>query len=87
VSDEDSLKSDSLSKQETDKLFQMLELKLGHERVAWKRAKSQMRVVRTASILFLFLLIVAALAAGYFVFYRTQELCSNKTEQRTLPEP
>ena len=81
-----SLKTDSNSKQETEKLFQMLEVKLGQERVAWQQAKSKMRVVRTASFLFLFLLIVGALIAFYFIFTRAQEQRVNRTEQTSLSE-
>ena len=81
-----SLKAGGDGKQETEKLFQMLEVKLGQERVAWQKAKSQIRVVRTASFLFLFLLILAALAASYFIFYRAQEYRSNKSEQTALPD-
>ena len=68
-----SLKSDANSKQETEKLFQMLEVKLGQERVVWQKSKSQLRTVRTASFFFLFLVIVGALVAFYFIFLRAQE--------------
>jgi hypothetical protein len=86
VSEEDFLKSDSLSKQETEKLFQMLEVKLGHERRTWQRAKSQIRIVRAVSFLFLFLLILAAFAAFYVIYYRVQEHRSNKAEPTTLSD-
>ena len=81
-----SLKTDSNSKQETEKLFRMLEVKLGQERVVWQQAKSQIRVVRTASFLFLFLLIVGALIAFYFIFMRAQEQRVNRPEQTTLSD-
>lgn len=81
-----SLKTDSNSKQETEKLFQMLEVKLGQERVAWRQAKSKMRAVRTASFLFLFLLILGALIAFYFIFTRAQEQRVNRPEQTSLSE-
>lgn len=87
MSDEDFLKSDSLSKQETEKLFQMLEIKLSHERQAWRKAKSQIRAVRAASFLFLFILIIVAIAGFYFVYNRAQEQRANKPEQTTLPAP
>ena len=81
-----SLKTDSNSKQETEKLFQMLEVKLGQERVVWRKAKSQVRVVRLASYIFLFLLITGALAAFYFIFLRAQEQRSNRSEPTTLSD-
>ena len=73
-----SLKTDSNSKQETEKLFQMLEVKLGEERVVWQKSKTQIRVVRKASYIFLFLLITGALVAFYFMFLRVQEQRSNR---------
>jgi hypothetical protein len=68
-----SLKSASNSKQETEKLFQMLEVKLGQERVVWQKSKSQLKTVRAASFFFLFLVTVGALVAFYFIFLRAQE--------------
>jgi hypothetical protein len=81
-----SLKTDSNSKQETEKLFQMLEVKLGQERVVWQRAKSQMRLVRKASYIFFFLLITGALVAFYFIFLRAQEQRPNRSEPTTLSD-
>jgi hypothetical protein len=51
----------------------MLEVKLGQERVAWQKSKSQIRTVRTVSFFFLFLVIVGALVGFYFIFLRAQE--------------
>lgn len=79
-----SLKSGTHGKQETENLFQMLEVKLGQERVVWQKAKSQIRVVRTASYLFLVLLIVGALAAFYFIFVRAQEQRASRPDQETI---
>ena len=85
VSDNESfsLKSGSNSKQETEKLFQMLEVKLGQERVVWQKTKSQIRVLRTVSFVFLFLLIMGALAAFYFIFMQAQEHRSTQSEPPT----
>jgi hypothetical protein len=74
------------SKHENEKLFQMLEVKLGQERIAWQRAKSQIRVVRTISYLFLFLLIVGALAAYFLVFLRLPERRSTPPEPTSLSD-
>jgi len=88
VSDDElfSLKTDTNSKQETEKLFQMLEVKLGEERVVWQKSKSQMRVFRSASFVFLFLLIIGALAAFYFIFMRVQEQRLNGALQTTFSD-
>jgi hypothetical protein len=85
VSEEDFLKSDSLSKQETDKLFQMLEVKLGQERRAWRRARSQIRLVRVLSFLFLVLLIAGAACAFYFIYNQAQEQRTTTRPQATIP--
>ena len=78
-------KSGPHGKQETEKLFQMLEVKLGQEREVWQQTKSQVRVVRTASFVFLFLLIIGAVAC-YFIFMRVQEHRLNQPEQTTLSD-
>ena len=87
MSEEDFLKSDSLSKQETEKLFQMLEIKLDHERRAWQRARSQIRVIRALSFLFLFVLIAGALFAFYMIRVRAEEARLNKAQETTLSSP
>ena len=79
-------KSGGDGKQETQKLFQMLEVKLGLERVEWQQTKSQIRTFRTVSFFFLFVLIVGALFAGYFIFLRAQEERSIRPQQTTLPD-
>ncbi len=82
-----SLKAEGEGKPETEKLFQMLEVKLGQERVVWQEAKSQIRVARTASFVFLSVLIVGILVAGYFVFVRMHERRADKIEQTNeLPD-
>jgi len=87
VSEEDFLKSDTLSKQETEKLFHMLEIKLEHERRAWQRARGQIRVIRVLSFLFLFLLIAGSLFAFYMLRMRAEEARQNKGQQTTLSSP
>jgi hypothetical protein len=74
------------SKHENEKLFQMLEVKLGQERIAWQRAKSQIRVFRTISFLFLFLLIVGAVAAYFLVFSRPQKPRSTPQQPTSLSD-
>ncbi len=64
----------------------MLEVKLGEERVVWQKTKSQMRVVRTASYVFLVLLLTGALVAFYFIFMRAQEQRLNRAEPTTLSD-
>jgi hypothetical protein len=87
VSDEESLSSGSLSKQESEKLFLMLEAKLGHERQAWQRAKAQIRVVRALSFLFLLVLILGTVVGFYVLRARAEERRLNSTPQTTVSEP
>lgn len=87
MSEEDFLKSETLSKQETEKLFQMLDIKLDHERRVWQRTRSQIRVIRALSFLFLFVLIVGALFAFYMLRIRAEEARQNKGQQTTFSNP
>jgi hypothetical protein len=88
VSDQNPISTnlESDSKHENEKLFQMLEVKLGQERIAWQRAKSQIRVFRIISFLFLFLLIVGALVAYFLVFSRPQERRSTPQQPASLSD-
>ena len=87
MSEEDFLKSDTLSKQETEKLFHMLEIKLEHERRAWQRARSQIRVIRALGFLFLFVLIAGSLFAFYMLRMRAEEARLHKAQQTTFSIP
>jgi hypothetical protein len=73
-------------KHENEKLFQMLEVKLGQERVAWQRAKSQIRVFRAFSFLFLFLLIVGAVVAYFLVFSPARERRSTPQQSTSVSD-
>lgn len=54
---------------ETDpeKLAKLLEIELMQKRASWQQAKARHSTLRTMSFLFLFLVIVAAFVAIYFV--------------------
>lgn len=87
MSEEDSLKSDSLSKKETEKLLQLLDVRLSHERRAWQRAKAQIRVIRALSLVFLFVLIAGAFFAFYMIRARAEEQRLNRAPQTTASDP
>ncbi len=57
------------SARETDpeKLAKLLEIELMQKRASWQQAKARRSSYRTMSFLFLFLVIVAAFVAFYFV--------------------
>lgn len=65
---------------ETDpeKLSRLLELELLQKRAEWKNATSRHSKLRTASFLFLFILIVGSLLAFYFLFSRVSEQRPNQ---------
>ena len=62
---------------ETEQLMKLLELELAQKRENWKQAGERARSIRSASFVFLFLLIVACLAGGYFAFMRVNEQRTN----------
>jgi hypothetical protein len=50
-----------------DKLAKLLEIELMQKRASWQQAKARRSTFRTMSFLFLFLVILAAFAAFYFL--------------------
>jgi len=54
-------------------LTRLLELELIQKRATWKQAGERARSIRAAGFVFLFVLIVACLVGGYFVFMRVNE--------------
>ena len=60
-----------------EKLTRLLELELIQKRATWKQAGERVRSIRTAGFVFLFVLIVACVVAGYFAFTRLNEQRSN----------
>jgi hypothetical protein len=65
---------------EAETLARLLELELKQKRATWKQAGDRARSIRAAGFVFLFVLIVACLVGGYFVFMRVNE-------QRANPPP
>ena len=63
-----------------EQLTRLLELELIQKRAAWKQAGERAHSIRAAGFVFLFVLVVACLVGGYFVFMRVNE-------QRTSPPP
>ena len=65
-----------------EELARLLEIELLQKRVQWKQTAARYRTIRTASFVFLFLVITAALLAYFFVF---SELGGNRSAPRTAP--
>ena len=56
----------------------LLELELVRKRAEWKESGERYRAFRSMSFVFLFLLIVGALVAAFFVFSRVSEQRANQ---------
>ena len=56
-----------------EKLTRLLELELIQKRATWKQVGERARSIRAAGFVFLFVLVVACLVGGYFVFMRVNE--------------
>ena len=65
---------------DSEQLTRLLELELIQKRETWKQAGERAHSIRAAGFVFLFVLVVACLVGGYFVFMRL-------SEQRANPPP
>ncbi|MEO5721193.1 MAG: hypothetical protein ABIR71_06965 [Chthoniobacterales bacterium] len=64
----------------------LLEIELMQKRAGWQQAKTQRTTWRALSFLFLFLIIIAALA-GYFIFLSPERMNELKSENAHQTEP
>ncbi len=62
-----------LTENDPEQLSRLLEAELSEKRAEWDRAGARYRAVRAGSFLFLFVVIVGALLAFFFVFSRVSE--------------
>ncbi len=67
-----------------DKLSRLLELELIQKRAAWQQANARYKTLKSASLLFLLVVILAALIGFYFVFTRVNE---QRGQQHPSPQP
>lgn len=70
-------KTESLQTEPGD-LARVLELELLAKRAAWQRATARHRTVRGLSFLFLFIIILAAGSAFFFVLLRAKDEAANR---------
>jgi hypothetical protein len=70
-------------KKADEALARALELELAQKRLHWQRDREKYRTLRVLSFAFLFIIILAGLAAFFFFFSRTNEM----REQRSQPSP
>lgn len=64
------LSSEAKQEIDPDQLVKILEIELARERMGWVRQRSRQKSLRAASFLFLAVVVLAALAAGYFLMTR-----------------
>ena len=72
-----------------EKLAKLLEMELMQKRAAWQQGKQRRNAMRVASFFFLFLVMIAALVAFWFLFSpdRISELRSNHATPAPSPTP
>jgi hypothetical protein len=63
---------------DAEKLAQLLEIELIHKRAEWKQASTRRRNMRSLAFAFIFLIVIASLFGGYFVFMRVNEERGNQ---------
>jgi|GEM_PF-879680 len=74
--------ADTTPKQtEADQLARLLELELIQKRAQWKQASARRRNTRSLAFAFIFLVVMACLFGGYFVFMRVNEERGNQHPQ------
>jgi len=62
-----------LADNDPEKISQLLELQLVQKRAEWKRAGERYRMLRSLSLLFLFIVIAGGLFAFFLIFSRVNE--------------
>lgn len=67
-----------------EQLARLLEIELMQKRMAWKQASERHRTFKSASFLFLFIVIVAAAVGLYLIFSRATE---QRGSQPATPVP
>lgn len=70
-------KTDSIQTEPGD-LARVLELELLQKRAAWQRANARHRTIRGLSFLFLFIIILAAVGALFFLLLRAKDEAANR---------
>jgi hypothetical protein len=68
-----------------DELSQLLEIELIQKRAEWQRATARNKNLKSASILFLTIVILAGLVVGYLVFTRPRENRPAQAAELTAP--
>ncbi|MGH8101192.1 MAG: hypothetical protein ACREIW_07835 [Chthoniobacterales bacterium] len=67
-------------------LARVLELEMLQKRATWQRANARHRTIRGLSVLFLFIIILAAVGAFFFLFLRAKDGAANRPGASTKSE-
>ena len=78
-------KTESIQTEPGD-LARVLELELLAKRAAWQRANAHHRTIRGLSVLFLVIMILAAVGAFFFVLLRAKDEAANRPGGSTTSE-
>ena len=78
-------KTESIQTEPGD-LARVLELELLAKRATWQRANARHRIIRGLSILFLFIMILAAVGAFFFVLLHAKDEAANRPGGSTTSE-
>jgi hypothetical protein len=70
-----------------DELNKLLEIELIQKRAEWQKASARHKSIRTASILFLMVIVIAGLGAFYFAFVRATEGRQQRSAPAATAEP
>jgi hypothetical protein len=71
---------------EPGELARVLELELLHKRAAWQRANARHRTIRGLSFFFLFIIILGAVGAFFFLLLRAKDGAANRPGASTTSE-
>ena len=76
-------KTGSSAADNTEELGKLLEIELIQKRTEWQRTTARNKNLKTLSLMFLFVVVLAGLAGFYFVFMRTNEQRQQHTTTQT----
>jgi hypothetical protein len=83
----DNAKSGRRPENDPEELSRLLELELIQKRAAWQQANARHKTLKSVSIFFLFVVIVAALVGFYLAFSRVNEERGQRPKVTATPAP
>lgn len=83
----DDVKSGRRPENDPEELSRLLELELMQKRAAWQQASARHKTLKSVSIFFLFVVIVAAVVGFYLAFSRVNEERGQRPQVTATPAP